>query len=382
MEIKVLHIMRSYLPITENWLYNLLSHTVNVKHLIYSEKFLFGLFENKNFSFYTLPAEYETNAGKSIILKLKTLFTIWARHMKGNTKQRYFMNIYKKENPDIIHFHFGTMALNYQECFKYINGPIFVSFYGYDYNPKNNYKIIFNKATAFLCEGKAGKEQLIELGCPEAKIFIVPLGILVSSAFKAKSKPSRQLKLVQIASFIEKKGYMYTIKAFERVRLMCPNLTLTLIGPDSEGKKTILQYIQDNNLSKAIKVRDAVLPQNLHDELLKYDVFIHPSLTAANGDNEGGAPVVLLDAQSCGLPVISTRHKDIPSYVIHGTTGYLAEERNVHQLSEYIYLFYMMENEVYNKFSIDAKLHVLNNYNIKLNALILASLYDNLNISN
>ena len=34
-------------------------------------------------------------------------------------------------------------------------------------------------------------------------------------------------------------------------------------------------------------------------------------------DCEGGAPIVLLDAQATGLPIISTKHCDIPDEVSH-----------------------------------------------------------------
>lgn len=42
---------------------------------------------------------------------------------------------------------------------------------------------------------------------------------------------------------------------------------------------------------------------------------------------EGGAPIALLDAQATGLPVLSTRHCDIPFEVEHERTGLLARRR-------------------------------------------------------
>ena len=66
--------------------------------------------------------------------------------------------------------------------------------------------------------------------------------------------------------------------------------------------------------------------------LYQADLFLSPSITASNGDTEGGAPVAIIEAGASGLPVISTRHADIPEVVLDGHTGLLSPERNVHGL--------------------------------------------------
>ncbi len=61
-----------------------------------------------------------------------------------------------------------------------------------------------------------------------------------------------------------------------------------------------------------------------------------PVATLKDMDCEGGAPVVLLDAQATGMPVISTTHCDIPDEVVHGETGLLSPEKDVGALAELI----------------------------------------------
>ena len=72
------------------------------------------------------------------------------------------------------------------------------------------------------------------------------------------------------------------------------------------------------------------------EEMDAADIFIHPSVTAANGDSEGGAPTTILEAQVCGLPVVSTTHADIPSIVVPGESAMLAPERDVVTLGNYL----------------------------------------------
>lgn len=375
MEINVLHVLRTYLPVTENWLFHLLDNTEGVQHTIYCEKFSPGIFHTKKFDFLPLPVGYESEFGQSFPHKLIRFFFNIFRHVTGITKQRYFSQLIKTEKPSIIHIHFGTMALAYEAVLMKTTTPFVVSYYGYDYNPTYNYKNIFHKVTAVICEGKAGKEQLIGLGCPDEKIKIVPLGIIPLERVTLKRKPEGRLHLVQIASFTEKKGHIYTIRAVEKALSACPNIRLTLIGPDSFLKRKMMAYVHENKLDKKILFKDGITPDNLSEELKQYDVFIHPSVTAENGDNEGGAPVVLLNAQNVGLPVISTYHKDIPDYVIHGITGFLAPEKDVGILSSLIIEFYKMKEQSFLNFSTNARNHVHKYYDLRENAQKLSSLY-------
>jgi hypothetical protein len=53
------------------------------------------------------------------------------------------------------------------------------------------------------------------------------------------------------------------------------------------------------------------------------------SRVALDGDAEGGAPVVLSQALACGVPVVSTRHCDIPWIVEHERSGFIVESGDV-----------------------------------------------------
>ena len=68
---------------------------------------------------------------------------------------------------------------------------------------------------------------------------------------------------------------------------------------------------------------------------LQAHIFILPSITSESGDQEG-IPVVLMEAQAMGMPVISTLHSGIPEGVLDGQSGYLVPEKDVSALSERI----------------------------------------------
>jgi colanic acid/amylovoran biosynthesis glycosyltransferase len=71
-----------------------------------------------------------------------------------------------------------------------------------------------------------------------------------------------------------------------------------------------------------------------HERLRASDLFLAPSVTASNGDSEGGAPTTILDAQAVGTIIVASSHADIPFLVDDGRTGFLVEEGNANALSE------------------------------------------------
>jgi len=154
---------------------------------------------------------------------------------------------------------------------------------------------------------------------------------------------------------------------------------LTIVGSgDKSIYNELMQFIRENKLQEKVQLLAEIDFHKLHSFLDDYDVFIHPSCYADNMDCEGGAPIVLLDAQACGLPVISTTHCDIPDEVIHEKTGLLTPEKDVLALAQSINKFYKMGKEEYQSYSKNARKHVEENYAVKKNALQLKKVYDNL----
>lgn len=76
------------------------------------------------------------------------------------------------------------------------------------------------------------------------------------------------------------------------------------------------------------------------EEFQACDILIQLSVTARNSDSEGGAPTIILEAQACGIPVVSTAHADIPYVTRRNDTALLSPERDVDSLADNMgYLF-------------------------------------------
>jgi colanic acid/amylovoran biosynthesis glycosyltransferase len=382
---KVLHCFHKYLENTQNWCYRLLENLSEIEIYITTEKFLRNNFYNSAFRFIEFPIYYiEQPKGERLhFIRLLNLAISKIRKLYF----RYLMTHAKEIN--ILHSHFGPTAWMYHPISEKLGIPHVVSFYGYDYESlpfkqpiyEERYKILFKEAAFFICEGTHGAKILENKGCPKDKIRIVRLGVTPEKIpFVVRNKKQGELKLVQIASFREKKGHIYSLQAFIKIQETCPNSTLTFVGGSAglHFKQEVVKLVQEEGLMGKVKFIEDINFDKLYEFLFDYHVFIHPSCYTGNLDSEGGAPVVLLDAQATGMPVISTRHCDIPDEVIDEVTGLLCDERNVEDLSKNIIRFYNMEQEEYSLFSRNARTHIENFYDMKINAKTLQNLYKEL----
>ena len=72
-------------------------------------------------------------------------------------------------------------------------------------------------------------------------------------------------------------------------------------------------------------------PQNEIIELLNFaTVFVHHSITAPNGDQEG-IPNAIVEAMAMEMPILSTYHSGIPELVEHTVNGLLCKEKDIEQ---------------------------------------------------
>jgi colanic acid/amylovoran biosynthesis glycosyltransferase len=180
--------------------------------------------------------------------------------------------------------------------------------------------------------------QVVALGCPEQKIRVLRIGVDLSAIPYAPRSwtPGTPLHVLMASSFRPKKGIPVALRALAALK---ETLRITIVG-DSAGdagsereKKLIYRTAHETGLAEKIDW----LGFRSHKELLPIaqgaHLFLHPSMQASSGDNEGGAPVILTEIAASGMPIVSTRHCDIPEVIIDGETGYLARENDAYHLT-------------------------------------------------
>jgi colanic acid/amylovoran biosynthesis glycosyltransferase len=244
----------------------------------------------------------------------------------------------------LLHAHFGDTGAALLPLQRRTGLPLVTSFYGHDASRlarlpvwRERFRALFEVGVAFLAEGPALAARLRELGCAPEKIFIQRIAIDVARyPFRARRAPAdRAARLFFCARFTEKKGLPQALEALARVRLRHPNVTLR-VGGDGPQRAAVEAAIERLDLRGAVELLGMLPHRQMIEELDRCDLFLQPSLTAADGDSEGGAPTTLLEAQACGVPILTTDHADIPAVVDPGRSALLSREGDVAALATHL----------------------------------------------
>lgn len=252
------------------------------------------------------------------------------------------------KNYDMIYCHFGpygNLAVYLREIGA-LKGKVVTTFHGYDITSylqergSKVYTALFEKGDLFLPISERWKDRLIELGCPEDKIVIHRMGIdpTLFPYTDGSGRSNAPVRLIAIARLVEKKGIEYGIRAVAQLVVRHYRISFTIVG-DGPLREELQKLISDLHMEEEIQLVGSKTQEEIMTLLTQSDLFMAPSVTAANGDQEG-IPVVLMEAMAVGLPILSTWHSGIPELVRDGVNGYLVPEKNVlllaHKLKELI----------------------------------------------
>jgi colanic acid/amylovoran biosynthesis glycosyltransferase len=249
-----------------------------------------------------------------------------------------------KSNPDIAYIQFGNMALDIIPKLKNKNfkGPVVVCFRGNDLSgylqkDPHMYDDIFNSIDMCLPVCDFFKERLIQIGCPPEKI-ITHHSAINAKKFKFKYKKisaNNRLNITSVARIAPKKGLECGLHAIAFLKDVYPNIHYTIIGDTQSDHMEYKEYLYE--LVKQLQIKDYVTfhgwatSEEIITLLNKTDIFVLPSLTAHNGDQEG-IPNALKEAMAVGLPVIATDHAGNKELIDHMQSGILIEEKDVQGL--------------------------------------------------
>jgi colanic acid/amylovoran biosynthesis glycosyltransferase len=240
---------------------------------------------------------------------------------------------------DILHCHFGNVGRvgSVLKAAGLFDGKLVTAFHGADLSKTRygdlgeRYRQLFATGDGFLPISRHWADLLCNLGCPSDRIHIQRMGIDAAALGRPRGHAagSQEVRLCGIGRFVEKKGHVYTVRAMAAARKLRPDLKITLdLGGDGPMLYEVVTEATALGLRDAITFHGAVSHEKALEMMGSADIFVLPSVTAADGDKEG-IPVVLMEAMAMGLPVISTRHSGIPELVDDLENGLLVNERDV-----------------------------------------------------
>jgi colanic acid/amylovoran biosynthesis glycosyltransferase len=252
------------------------------------------------------------------------------------------IKVLEKRNAQLLHIYFGQIAVHLLPLIRAWENPSIVSFHGADVMVDMN-KPAYREATRqmldavklVLVRSESLRRAVVDLGCDEKKIDVQRTGIpLYEFPFRERNftAAATEWRFVQACRLIDKKGLPVTLRAFASFLRQYPNATLTIAG---EGP--LLSQLQ--NLARELKIDDHVSftgfisQEQLRDIYCASHIFLHPSQTGADGNQEG-IPNSMLEAMASGLPVFATQHGGIPEAIENGVSGVLVPEGDQEALAQ------------------------------------------------
>lgn len=190
---------------------------------------------------------------------------------------------------------------------------------------------ILTKADAFVSISRPIAEEFISFGANAGSVFEIPNGVdtLMFKPAPARERETLRIRLGlplggRIVAYAGKlnrgKGLEHLIRAWESVSGIHKDAHLVLIGSGGgqslSCEEDLRRLVEEKALGSRVTFTGYV--HNVHEYLQASDLLILPSENEAFG-------LCILEAMSCGIPVIATRVGGIPEIITHLENGVLVE---------------------------------------------------------
>ena len=153
-------------------------------------------------------------------------------------------------------------------------------------------------------------------------IFVIPNSL---SFYPKEISRCSNHKVIMVGRYNDAKGYDYLIPAWEIVYQRHPDWILDVYG-SGELRDQVIEWIREKHLEESIILHDPV------DNIM--EKYMDSSICVLSSRYEGFS-LVILEAMSCGVPVVSFDCPHGPRNIIkNGEDGLLTDYLNYHALAD------------------------------------------------
>lgn len=197
----------------------------------------------------------------------------------------------------------------------------------------------------FLAHTKLEKFWLMSKGIREDSIKVTEPPFISSKLSSCQPKePSNSNRLLYLGRVIPKKGLHILLRALSLVN----DAELVIAGPyETQYFEKLQRLLAKLKLEDRVKFKGKVTEEEKIDLMSNCSVLVCPTLADYH-------PIVLLEAQALGVPVIATKVGAIPEIVLDGETGLLVKAGDPYELAKSITM--LIENkDLRRHFSVKAR---------------------------
>ena len=242
---------------------------------------------------------------------------------------------------DVLLAHFGKVGERWLPVAAAAKRPYAVFFHGNDATGElrarpDRYAALFRSGAGLIANCEFLAERLAAAGAPRERLVVIPNG--VDDALAAAGPPASTAHTVlTVGRLIEKKGIADSLAAFVRARASLPADWRYEIVGDGPLRAGLERAAQESGAAAAVHFRGFLPRAQSLDAIRAASLLVLASRTAASGDAEG-TPNCVIEAATCGVPVVATRHGGIPELLPRDAEarGFLVREGDVEALARAI----------------------------------------------
>jgi glycosyltransferase involved in cell wall biosynthesis len=211
--------------------------------------------------------------------------------------------------PYVLHLHGGDFSKFYdEECGGFAKAIV---------------RRVLGRAAVVLALSEHWRATLLRI-CPDARVRTLPNSVALHSPGARNAAPD-SLRILYTGRISERKGTFDLLRAFARVAPRFPQAVLICAG-DGEGQR-LLEQAESMGLKGRVVCPGWLSSEEVRKELDRASVFALPS-------HAEGVPMALLEAMSCGLPVVTTPVGGIPEVVQSTRNGLLVPPQDIDALEK------------------------------------------------
>lgn len=188
-------------------------------------------------------------------------------------------------------------------------------------NSRAGLREVFNAAAAVHCVSDDIRREAVVHGLDPAKARVIRPAVDPSFFTPGEAPESEHgFRIVTTGSLIWRKGFEYQLSAVRWLVNRGEHVSMDIIGEGPERQR-VSYTIHDLRIQDSVAVRGKLPPEAVRDCLQQADVFVLSSLSE-------GISNAVLEAMSCGVPVVTTDCGGMREAVTDGVEGFVVPVRD------------------------------------------------------
>jgi colanic acid/amylovoran biosynthesis glycosyltransferase len=246
-------------------------------------------------------------------------------------------------HPDLIHFEFGSLAIEQADLGDLLSCKLIVSFRGYDLNfagldEPEYYCQVWKYADGIHILGQDLWKRALSRGCPSDLLHVIIPPAIAIENFSPIEKRYAQLgadkaplRILCVGRLEWKKGYEYALQAVRILLNENIKCELRIVGAGAYYES--LSFARHQlELDRNVDFLGGLPHVQVLDQLNWADVFLHAAVS------EGFCNAVL-EAQAMQVPIVCSDADGLPENVLDAQTGFVVPRRDPAALADKLKLF-------------------------------------------